>query len=130
MPVENINSDGVLMFNKRGAGDLSDSVISQFGEIHSDDDFSDADLEWIQKKGPVAKRHWRFLSEDQAKLKLKEREELANMDNDDDEDNPGRIDTGTHDPDVAQPVEETVDLNLPPKKPESARGSGPKKATA
>lgn len=80
MPVENIHADGTLMFNKKGEGALSESNYSFFGQIHDDDEFSDADLKLIKdKKGAIAKQ-LRYLSDDQANSKKRDQAERDGLD--------------------------------------------------
>jgi hypothetical protein len=79
MPVENIHADGTLMFNTKGEGALSESNYSFYGQIHEDDEFSEADLEAIKnKKGALAKQ-LRYLSDNQAKAKRADRAELEGL---------------------------------------------------
>lgn len=82
MPVENIHQQGSLMFNKTPEGGvLADCVTSLFGDIHDDDDFNKEDLELIKDKDDSVKKHWRYLTDAQAKNKRKERQELEDLAN-------------------------------------------------
>ncbi len=77
MPVENIHRIGSLMFNKTPEGGvLADCVYSLLGDIHSDDEFNQEDFDLIKSKDKSVTKHWRYLTEAQAKAKLKERDEL------------------------------------------------------
>lgn len=80
MPVENIHADGTLMFNSKGAGALSESNYSFFGQIHEDDEFSDEDLKAIKDKKGALKGQFRYLNDGQAKSKRDDQAERAGLD--------------------------------------------------
>lgn len=80
MPVENIHQDGSLMFNKMPEGGvLADCYTSVYGDIHEDEDFDEADIKAIKDKDDSVKGYWRYLTDSQAKNKLKDRQELEDL---------------------------------------------------